>query len=263
MTRRGFTLLELLLASALTVLLMVGILSVIGSLGSSAVADTRGEGGDVSRTDMPDWMDLLRDDVTHADEMAPGESSLTIYGHAGLSDADRSTTHRPVKIEYRVEQIAGRRWLVRYETALDEMTNRNVRRDLVAGDVGGFALTQRVVVVDSPGGDGLSPEAHAVDDAGNTSMADGLDEGLFSFRPYVEQWSHYVKYKGRYYPTWIRPEHLLASAKQEADEAEISDEQRQAMLDPAGDGTLRTVVRLRVWPVGESEQVEDHLIAVR
>jgi hypothetical protein len=268
----GLTLLELLLASVLTTLLMVGVLSVVASLGSSAVGAAEGGRTDpeIRADSIRPWIDLLRDDVAHADELTmTRDNVLKIIGHAALDRGDRLVTHRPVEIHYAFRDVDGRRWLVRFERALDVMTNRNIRCDLVSGDIAGFELTQNIVRTPAAGEPAEpSPADQQQNDKGGDSRLNdriaGFDQGLLTYRPYVERWNHHVWYNGRFYPTWIRPEHIFATADGTAEEP-LADEQMAAMLGAAGPDAsrIRTVVRIRVWTDRERKQVYEQVVAVR
>ena len=272
MKRTGFTLLELLLASVLTTMLMVGVLAVVASLGSSAVGAAE-EGRidpEVRADSIQPWIDLLRNDIAHADELTmTRDNVLKIIGHAALDRANRAATHRPVEIHYAFREVAGRRWLVRFERALDALTNQNIRCDLVAGDIAGFELTQDILQLPAPGEPvkNLSVDEGKDEKAGSSRLTDriaGFDQGLLTYRPYVERWNHHVWYNGRYYPTWIRPEHLFATADGTAEEP-LTDEQMAMMLGTAGSDVsrVRTVVRIRVWTDRDGEQVHEQVVAVR
>lgn len=147
MTRpAGFTLLELLLASALTTMLMVAVLGLVAQSGHPA--DQRGD--PASRDAAVDGLiDALRSDLEHAVAVRADEANrVELLGHAGLDAASRERSHRPVRIVYRIEEIDGRRWLLREQRLLDVLTNRNTQRDLVAAGVESFELTSRPFAVD-------------------------------------------------------------------------------------------------------------------
>ena len=138
-SRHGFTLLEMLLAAVLSVMLMVGVLAVIASLGTAA-----GKAGEqpVPAADAIDgWLRLLQEDLNLAvriDTSRPNE--LTVTGYAALDDSGRERTHRPARVLYRFEEVAGRRWLIRRQALLDVATNQNVQRDLVCDGLSRFEL---------------------------------------------------------------------------------------------------------------------------
>lgn len=149
--RQGFTMLELLLATVLSVLLMIGVLAVVTRLGASKAVDVNAKSTDsgMALQAGPDeatidaWVWLLRHDLNHARGVDGSQPNvIEITGYFALDRARREQTHRPVRINYVVEQIDGRPWLVRREMALDVLTNQNVRRELLCVGVSRFELVQ-------------------------------------------------------------------------------------------------------------------------
>lgn len=168
----GFTLLELLLATVLTVVLMVGVMAAVSSLGTARGAiegvptgglATEGEhdpAADPRRGASADPSDrawtgeavrqqtldrvagLLEHDLREARWVrVEGDGSLTLSGWLARNDDGRQRVHRPVEVRYRASQIDGRWWLVRRQTLLDVPGNERVQRDLVAGGVRAFDLS--------------------------------------------------------------------------------------------------------------------------
>jgi len=175
MRRPGFTLLEMLLATALAAILMVGVLGLITDIGSSQLAAAESEEPGRSPTAaLEAWAALLREDLEHAREVDLSQpNELRLVGTHALDSARREATHRPVEVVYRMEEIDGRSVLVREQAALDVATNRNVQRDLVCGGVDRFDLGLRIVEVDRYGatsGD-IAASGH------ETSPAGGPDVG--------------------------------------------------------------------------------------
>ncbi len=139
----GFTLIELLAASALTAVLMVGVLAVIADLGAAGMEPTRALEADATFEDdaLAAWLSLLREDLEHAmDVDVPRPGVLVLTGYGALDGSRRERTHRPVRVRYTVEEVGGRAWLVRRQAALDVLSNRHVQRDLVCSGVVRFAL---------------------------------------------------------------------------------------------------------------------------
>lgn len=144
MTRpRAFTLLELLVATALSTVLMIGVLAVVADLGAPEVAagirDEAGAGGAAEASDA--WVRLLREDLAHAHSIdASKANEVALMGYGALDGRGRERTHRPVLVLYRIEMIDGRPWLIRRQAVLDVLTNQNVQRDLVCCGVTRFEL---------------------------------------------------------------------------------------------------------------------------
>ncbi len=179
MRRPGFTLLEMLLATALAAILMVGVLGLIADIGSSELAAAESEEpGNPPTSTWNAWAALLREDLEHAREVdlsRPNE--LRLVGTHALDSARREATHRPVEVVYRREEIDGRSVLVREQAALDVATNRNVQRDLVCGGVGRFDLGLTIVEADRYGAvAGFVPSRESVPESG----ADAISESRSS-----------------------------------------------------------------------------------
>jgi prepilin-type N-terminal cleavage/methylation domain-containing protein len=140
---KGFTLLEMLLATALMSVLMVGVLAVISTLEpASGVNGLALAEGSLPVEAFDAWVTLLREDLSHSRDARLKENLFELSGYLGLDARNRQRTHHPARVEYRLEKLGGRQWLVRVQTALDEATNENVRRDLVCCGVTRFAITR-------------------------------------------------------------------------------------------------------------------------
>ena len=137
----AFTLLELLLAAALSSVLMLGVMAVVGALGSAqrSAASARPEAA--PQEALAAFRALLRADLRHAQRVkTSGESRLTLEGPAALDARGRQRRHRRVRVTYRTIEIGDRVWLVREQLALDAMTNQSVQRDLVASGIDRFRV---------------------------------------------------------------------------------------------------------------------------
>jgi hypothetical protein len=135
---RGFTLVEMLLATVLTTILMVGVLAVITTLGTrGAVADGARPLEGLSDAQAAEaCARLVREDLdvaTHIDATKTGELRLSGYG--ALDARSRERTGRPVNIRYAVEEIDGRPWLVRRQESLDAVGRDDILQDLVCAGV--------------------------------------------------------------------------------------------------------------------------------
>ncbi len=142
-TARAFTLLELLVATALSTVLMIGVLAVVADLGAPEVAagiaeEAGAAGGDEA---LDAWVGLLREDLAHAHSIdASKANEVVLMGYGALDGRARERTHRPVLVLYKIERIDGRPWLIRRQAVLDVLTNQNVQRDLVCCGVTRFEL---------------------------------------------------------------------------------------------------------------------------
>lgn len=148
---RAFTLLELCIATVLSTVLMIGVLAVVMDLRDPALIASSDDAVDESanptlrRADeeaaVDAWVRLLREDLDHAvviDAVEPGR--IAMIGYGALNGRCRRRVHRPVRIVYELVRRSEASWLIRRQTALDVLTNRNRRRDLVCSGIERFEL---------------------------------------------------------------------------------------------------------------------------
>lgn len=148
--RRGFTLLEMLLATALAAMLVVGVMGVVTNITRANYASSSGEDGGRPKqghleedpaASIARWSVMLADEVAHAVAMEPGDGegfALVTYG--ALTDADRGRAYRPVVVRYAIREVGGARWLVRLQGLLNSGDRRAMQSDLVVGGVRRVAL---------------------------------------------------------------------------------------------------------------------------
>ena len=118
--RRAFTILELLAATALTALLMVAVLLVVGSLGRSRAALAHQPDAGAWRSDL---VDTLRRDLTNAAGCDFRQNGMTLVGHGSLDRATLAHGNEPVTVVYGLAVIHGRRWLVRTQSSRAGVSN--------------------------------------------------------------------------------------------------------------------------------------------
>lgn len=138
----GFTLLELLLASALTAMMMVAVMGLVTQVVRPIDAvDVDGEaGGVVSEA----WLSLLRDELGQAHTITPGNNRIDLMSFGGLDARSYERTQRPVLVRYQVAEVDGRSWLIRSEKSLDASQQRPARRELVGAGVNRVELVPAV-----------------------------------------------------------------------------------------------------------------------
>ena len=138
--RRGaFTLLELLAASALSAVLMVVLLQVIGTLARGRVVLER----DAAADEAPWQADLaenLRWDLLNATEVEAGPNRLVLTGHGSLDRATLSAGHEPVTVVYALRRLGSRTWLVRRQSPRGMAGGGRGWTELVCPDVTGFVV---------------------------------------------------------------------------------------------------------------------------
>lgn len=135
----GFTLLELLAASALAAVLMVVMLQVIASLARGRVVLERETAAGPAPW-QADLVEIIRWDLFHATDGTAEPNRLRLAGHGSLDRATLEAAHRPVTVVYALEQLGGRTWLVRRQSPRGGMTNERGWSELVCPDVIGFAV---------------------------------------------------------------------------------------------------------------------------
>lgn len=132
MKQRGLTLIELLLATALTAMLMLGVLMVLATLRKPTVSAS-GEGEAVASIDpLVGAFEVLRADLQQAKSIEWTEDGLTMISDAGVHDQSFERSARPVRVSYRTLSIGESRWLIREQSALDTVEPMAGTRSLVA-----------------------------------------------------------------------------------------------------------------------------------
>jgi prepilin-type N-terminal cleavage/methylation domain-containing protein len=135
-SHRGFTMIEMLAATALTALLMIVLLRVIAGLGQSRAALTRDEHRHAWPTSM---LGLIRWDLAHAQKWSPLPDGFALEGFGGLDPATRYPDGLPVTVRYEVVASAGKNWLLRRQMT----TNRasDTWSEMICADVQSIQLT--------------------------------------------------------------------------------------------------------------------------
>lgn len=134
--RPAFTLVEQLAATALASLLMAASLAVLARIShgrARSVADAANVGDSVER--------ILAWDLANASHMRIEPDAITLAGFDSLDAATLEPTHRPVRVSYRIESTGGRLSLVRKQTDLDVLSNRNTWARLVACGISRLDVT--------------------------------------------------------------------------------------------------------------------------
>lgn len=153
---------------ALTAALMVGVLGVMPQTQTLV-----GEARDATAKD-PDASALIRlltEDLDHAGEVVTSEPDrLVLRSYASLDTPDRDLRHEPVEVTYRFDEIAGRRWLVRVESPMRSVTNRDTSRALLGAGFDAFHLTSTRFRTGSP------PVVEPSEDAGGTRAGNSGSE---------------------------------------------------------------------------------------
>jgi len=138
---RGFTLLELLLASVLLAVLMVGVMSVITNVVQPAEAVAKQQAARDTAEPAALLADLLREELLHARTIDESTvQSIAFTGFGGLDPVTHERVQRPVRVRFFIEDIDGRSWVMRSEQRLDGEEQPGARRSLVCAGVTRFEL---------------------------------------------------------------------------------------------------------------------------
>ncbi len=163
---KGFTLVEVVVATALAALLMLAVLGATRSL-TRAQADLLQN--DRLKDRHPELVALIRFDLVHAQEVKLAKNRLVLEGFGALDPQTLSPVHRPARITYRLQQgspgqagSAGLKdsWLVREQVMLDEPGSTIPWIELVASKVAQFDTTS--AIQQSPSASGDRPKSPAL-----------------------------------------------------------------------------------------------------
>ena len=150
----GFTLVELLAATALSAVLMLAVLQVLGSLGRSRVAmERRAAAAAPWREDLTE---MLRRDLGGATGVRYAANGIVLAGHAALRPGSLAPADEPVTVTYGLAEIHGRNWLCRRQVGRAGVSGAGEPwTEFLCPDVAGFEVTPAgaLVPVDPKGGD--------------------------------------------------------------------------------------------------------------
>lgn len=132
----GFTLIELVLASALAAILMAGMLSVLAGITRDRERLAR-----LHNMETPDRaaiIQLIRRDLSCATNFQGGENELTVHTYSSLDVADSHAVDRPSEVTYSLLKDQGMWWLIRRQQFVDEPVPPRPVMNLVACGVTRF-----------------------------------------------------------------------------------------------------------------------------
>lgn len=139
--RYGFTAVELLAVTALSALLMLTVVKVIGALARDRhVMDVAERRAPSSLPPFAALAELVRQDLAHASRLEYRANSILLTGHGFLEGASREPTHRPSVVRYLLWKVGERTWLVRQQGTPELPSRRDAGLDLLWPDVTGFEL---------------------------------------------------------------------------------------------------------------------------
>jgi hypothetical protein len=139
MTRKAFTLVELLAANVLAALLIVAILSVVGALGRDRRAHAALDHGRTTQATNDNLLRLIQWDFSNATRWRSVGGAYYFQSHGSLDPQTLAPTDLPVTVRYELNEAAGKRWLARYQTPRDKTSDGAWSAPLCA-DVADLAL---------------------------------------------------------------------------------------------------------------------------
>jgi prepilin-type N-terminal cleavage/methylation domain-containing protein len=137
--RQAFTLIELLLATTLSAILLGGVLVVASAL----TRDARRLEQHATTPRMSAAMDLLKWDLTNARSMTIRNDGrwIMLVGHAGIAPGAKTSNNRLTKVSYRVQRLDRQASvLIREQVFLDNLADPQPLRELVATGVASIGI---------------------------------------------------------------------------------------------------------------------------
>lgn len=160
--RRGFTAVELLVATVLSAMLMGAILGILRSI-------TRAERTLASQAPLQSWharlIDALEWDFANSRSLTVLPQGVELHGFAGRDWRTGLASHRPTLIRYLIQADGDVSCLVREETRLDSLSLDNTVRELVATGV------DQLSVQVTPKGTAVSASASQGTPVGSQSLS--------------------------------------------------------------------------------------------
>jgi type II secretory pathway pseudopilin PulG len=138
-TRKAFTLVELLAANVLAALLIVAILTIIGALGRDRRAHAALDHDQAAQTANDNLRRLIQWDFSNATRWQSVDGAYLFQSHGSLDPQTLAATNLPVTVRYELSGSAGKRWLTRSQTLRDKTADGAWSAPLCA-DVADLAL---------------------------------------------------------------------------------------------------------------------------
>lgn len=134
----GFTLIELVAATALTAVLAITAMYVIASL------RLRPQANGLLATQSA-WTEQLRDrvrwDLMQAISLRIDPGGMVLAGYISIDPVTRESTHRPVTVSYSLKSIGGHSWLIREQTDLNVLSSAGTSAEWLLANVTRFEIT--------------------------------------------------------------------------------------------------------------------------
>lgn len=267
MIKHGFTLLELLLATVLLTLLMLGVTAIITNLGATKTTVF----SEPTRPDLVrSFLDVLRMDLNSAEHVdSDSPNSITIDGYAAGLSSSQESIHLPARITYGVVTVGDRSWVVRSETRLDRSAAGTTRHDLVEVGISGF---QVVPIEPDPEGARLDSGTAAAGSPTNRSDGEESQAGLGAVKrespidepPRVMNSPAYHAWYKRWVARQSRANEGETSIHQSTDgQTRSAVDELFAEMSTTQTRSVADAYRVNTWIDGESNSSEQRLIVLR
>jgi len=148
MNRRAFSLIELMIATALSVALMGAVLAIL----SNIARDTRRLAGAEASSASQNLVELLQRDLSSSRTMiqAPDGSVLVLVGHGWIDSTTLNPTGRLARVTYQCVREGQTRWLIRQQESMDDPGLPKRWRTLVAANVQSLLVSPVVTDQSAP-----------------------------------------------------------------------------------------------------------------
>lgn len=139
---RGFTIMELLIASVLAAILMIGILFATTQLARQVQRQKHLP----SPTQFNPVIERLRKDISQATECRVTENQIHLRGFMWLDSQSQMQTGQPAQVIYELVQINDANWLIRYQRQLSNLTLDDSDANLLCKGI----ITMQLLALSSP-----------------------------------------------------------------------------------------------------------------
>ncbi len=113
---KAFTLIELLLATALTAAVLAAVLGVVARAGRGLRSARKADEGRATEDAL---LELITTDLLNARRAEPAERGFRLFGLGRLGADTKEVRHGPVTVEYEVRRAGGQPWLLRRQFRSD------------------------------------------------------------------------------------------------------------------------------------------------
>lgn len=135
----GFTAVELVATTALAAVLMLAVLSVSASIGTTHRLMRQRQAGQFDQSRL---RELIRWDLMHATTVRTDseDQPLATQGPSGIDPATQRPTHRLVRVDYQIRQQGDHAWLIRRQRYLDSQGYQAPWQSPIAAHVQSLAV---------------------------------------------------------------------------------------------------------------------------